>query len=142
MEQPGITLWEGAAGALLGAILGGCIPLAWSLWRRRVERRGEITGMLAEVLRIQIQIRALIDAGVMAPLYRLPIFMTGQALPKLIGDGMLDENEVYALIEWVNRIEELNRGLGRAGDAHAANDNAQARDEYSRNLARPVMRPR
>ena len=91
--------------------------------------------MHAQLFRVHLLVRALIDAGIMAPHHRLPIFITSQALPKLIGDGMLDENEVYALIEWVNRIEESNRGLGRAGDAHAANDNAQARDEYSRILA-------
>src|ERR1700733_10500244 len=111
--------------------------------KARSARRGSSTyGMNGQFFRVHLRVRALIDGGIMAPLYRLPIFMTSQALPKLIGDGMLDENEVYALIEWVNRIEESNRGLGRAGDAHAANDNAQARDEYSRNLARPVMRPR
>lgn len=127
-----MTLWEGAA----GVIIGGCIPLAWSWWRRRVERRGEITGVHAEFFRIHLQLRALFDAKVEAPLYRLPISVTSQVLPKLIGDGVLDENDVYVLIEWVNRIEELNRGLDRAGDAHASNDAAGARNEYSRNLAK------
>jgi hypothetical protein len=125
MEQTGMTLWEGAA----GVIIGGCIPLAWSWWRRRVERRGEITGVHAEFFRIHLQLRALFDAKVEAPLYRLPISVTSQVLPKLIGDGVLDENDVYVLIEWVNRIEELNRGLDRAGDAHASNDAAGARNE-------------
>lgn len=129
-------MWDGAAGALLGAIVGGCIPLAWSALHRRAERKGEVTGMLAEFFRIRVQLGAFLEAGIAAPLYRLPISMTAHVLPKLIGDGVLDRNEVYALIEWVNRIEEVNRGLDRAGAAHAVKDEASAQDEYSRNLAK------
>jgi len=92
--------------------------------------------MAAELLRVRVQLDALLKANIAAPLYRLPISMTAHTLPKLIGDGVLDDNEVYTLIEWVNRIEELNRGLDRAGAAHAAKDEAGARDEYSRNRAK------
>ena len=45
-----------------------------------------------------------------------------QALPKLIGDNVLTKAEVAALVEYVNRVEEINRGLERAGEAHATNE--------------------
>lgn len=134
--------WEGWAGAviaaLLGALIGSCVPLAWASWRRRIERRGEVTGMLSELLRVRVQLHALLHDNVAAPLYRLPVAMTAHVLPKLIGDGVLSDNEVYALIEWVNRIEELNRGLERAGAAHAAYHEEAARQEFERNQAKAV----
>jgi hypothetical protein len=48
--------------------------------------------------------------------------MFHRALPKLIGERGLSGNEVYGLIEYVMRIEELNRGLdlARASEAEAA----------------------
>jgi hypothetical protein len=122
--------WEGAAGVLIGS----CIPLGWSWWRRRIERRGEIEAMIAEHHLAHISLKALITAGIGAPLYRLPISLTALTLPKLIGDRILDVLDVSALVEYVNRVEEINRGLERAGDAHAANDDAAIQEEHGRNV--------
>lgn len=41
-----------------------------------------------------------------------------------------------ALIEYINRVEELNRGLERAGEAHAGERYAQVQQEYNRNYAK------
>jgi hypothetical protein len=41
-------------------------------------------------------------------------------LPKLIGEGRLKIAELSGLVEYAMRIEELNRGLQRAGEAAAA----------------------
>lgn len=129
-----IDWWEGAAGALGGAVLGGCIPLGWAWWRRRVERRGEIDAMQAELFRVLILLRELRTAKVGAPLYRLPISVTEHALPKLIGDGVLTDQEGYALVEYVNRIDEVNRGLDQAAEAYASRNLAWLDEEYKRNL--------
>jgi hypothetical protein len=131
-----IDWWAGAAGALFGAVIGSCIPLWWSWWRRWVERNGEITAMHVELFRVSLILRELIAAGMTAPLYRLPITITQRALPKLIGDGVLDGSEVYALVEYVNRVEELNRGLDRAGNAHALQDARLLLSEHKRNVAK------
>jgi hypothetical protein len=128
--------WAGAASALFGAVIGSCIPLWWSRRLRRIERRGEIIAMHVELFRVFLTLRELIAAGIAAPLYRLPISITEHALPKLIGDGVLDSNEVYALVEFVNRIEEMNRGLDRAGNAHALQDARLLLSEHKRNVAK------
>ena len=39
-------------------------------------------------------------------------------------------------MEYVNRIEEVNRGLERAGDAHAANDQNAIAQEHGRNVSK------
>jgi len=56
------------------------------------------------------------------------------ALPKLIGEGRLLSHEIPILVEYLNRIEELNRGLERAGAARAAEQPVLVREEFGRNL--------
>jgi hypothetical protein len=127
------------------AAVGTVFAVAVALWlgqrdarARRTERRGEINAMVVEVLRGSTSMRALLRENIQAPLYRLPIANFHRALPKLIADGRLDDNEIDTLIEYENRIEELNRGLERAGAAHAAGNAGAARleDEFRRNRAK------
>jgi hypothetical protein len=130
------TGWVGAVlGALFGTTVGSCIPVLWARHLRRLERKGELVGMLVELRLAQLYMDALLKDGVASPLYRLPLSMFERGLPKLIGDGKLTTNEIGLLVEYVNRIEELNRGLDRAGEASKilANDLAVAR-EHERNI--------
>jgi hypothetical protein len=109
-----------AALATLAAVWVALWPAIRDARSRRIERRGEIAAMLAEVERSRICIEALLNEGVMAPLYRLPVDNFKRALPKLLGDGSLTPVEIVVLVDFENRIEELNRGLERAGEAAAA----------------------
>jgi hypothetical protein len=130
-----LTGWVGALiGAVFGTMLGGCIPLWWTSRLRRLERNGEIGGMMVELRLTQLYLTALLNDGIESPLYRLPLSMFEQALPKLIGDGKLDLNEIALLVEYVNRIEELNRGLDRAAEASTIPANGWVlAAEHSRN---------
>jgi hypothetical protein len=145
-----IHWWEGAGGALVGglvgALVGACIPLGRAWWQRRIERRGEITAMLEELRLAGDMMDALPhpkrdDEGrevlVTAPLYRLPLTFFELALPKLIGEGRLDEWEMHGLVEYVTRAEELNRGLQRAiqlyGKGTAGDEINAAKKEWARN---------
>jgi len=65
-----IQWWEGAAGALLGALIGGCIPLAWCWWTRRTERKGEIVAMLVEMHQGKRSMNALLVQDSREPLTR------------------------------------------------------------------------
>jgi hypothetical protein len=117
--------WEAieAVGTWVAAI-GTMFAVAVALWlgqrdirARRTERRGEIQAMMMEVLRGKSSMQNLLTDNIPAPLYRIPLTNFQRALPKLIADGRLDYNEIDTLIEYENRIEELNRGLERAGEA-------------------------
>lgn len=133
--------WEGWAGAviaaLLGALIGSCVPLLWALCMRRRERRGELMAMQVEMYHARRAMTMLQNDGVLAPLYHLPLGAFNRALPKLIGEGVLSPNEVAALVEYAMRAEELNRGLERAREAASrAGDTVPLalQREYDRNV--------
>lgn len=113
--------WEGAAGALLGAFVGSCVPLAWAAYQRQYERTGELTAMAVELMHARRNLAAIKAAEIQNPTYQLPLNATHRALPKLIGEGLLNDNETSALIEYVMKAEELNRALDRAGAASVSN---------------------
>jgi hypothetical protein len=128
--------WEGTAGIALGAIISAAITFWWASWRRSTERRGEVTAMAVEMYHARRLIGALAADHISAPLYRLPMDMFERHLPKLVGDGVLTDNEVAALVEYVMRAEELNRGFERASAAAAMNDSVAIQQEYARNCTK------
>lgn len=94
--------------------------------------------MISESLQARSRIASLTLQTIQAPLYRLPTTIFKLALPKLIGDGHLRPPEIDLLVEFVNRIDELNRGLERAGEAHSKNPEGSKwlDQEHSRNVAK------
>src|SRR5580658_7345151 len=115
MQTTTTDWWVGTGGtlfgAILGAIMGSFIPLLWQRSIRAKERRGELLGMQVEMRQASIDLSNLLSDKIEAPLYRLPLAIFKQALPKIIGEDKLTRDEVSVLVEYVNRAEELNRGL-------------------------------
>jgi hypothetical protein len=140
IDMNGNYWWIGLVSALLGAGIGSSVPIWWSSRLRRIERLGEITAMISEASSAGMRMKALIRGQVKAPLYRLPSAISKHALPKLIGDGKLSDAEIDLLVEFSNKIDEINRGLERAGAAHAANPGGSKwlDEEYERNVAKAV----
>jgi|SRR5688572_24729183 len=118
-----------------GVVVGLLFPIVHAWWRRRKERRGELFAMHVEMRRALECMQSLLSDEIKAPLYRLPLSMYTIALPKLIGEGNLGINEIGALLEYGMSTEELNRGLDRAGQAHAAGPNLAnwLEEEFGRN---------
>jgi hypothetical protein len=100
--------------------------------RLRVREPGAV-GMVAELHQPWIDCNCLWTDNIQAPLYRLPLAIFKQALPKLIGEGRLTGSEVSLRVEYVNRVDELNRRLDRAGAAHAAHTELLLAEEFGRN---------
>jgi hypothetical protein len=132
-----VGTWVAAIGTLLAVVVA-----LWLAQRdvraRRTERRGEIIAMITEVYRAGVSMRALLKENIQAPLYRMPIANFNRALPKFITDGRLDIDDIGTLVDYGNRMEELNRGLERAGDAHAAGVGGMGllAQEFQRNMAK------
>lgn len=74
--------------------------------------------------------------NVRAALYHLPLTMFERALPKLIGEGKLTDNEISGLIEYVMRAQELNRGLDLATAAATSGNEARVSEQWTRNVAK------
>lgn len=141
-----IGTWAAAVGTF-GAVFVALRLARRDIKSRRIERRGEIIAMCADVYHARKRMEALTEQGIQAPLYRIPDSTFSSGLPKLIGDGRLRKNEVAVLLEYANKIAEINRGLERAGAAHAAAEpwgSHLLTSEFARNQAKAneVLEPR
>ena len=132
-----VGTWVAAVGTV------GAVFVALNLARRdtksrRIERRGDIVAMSADVFQGRLRMTALVREAIQAPLYRIPETMLQHGLPRLIGDGRLTQNEIDVLLEYASRVAEINRGLDRAGDAHASQPSGSDHltNEFARNQAK------
>jgi hypothetical protein len=130
------NLLSGFFGAVIGAVLGSFIPLYWSARMRRIERRGEIIAMAAEMHQAYRNMSVFLLGEPLMPLNRLPLTMFERALPKLVGESALRDNEIDALVEYVMLAEDLNRGLDRAAHLAASGEQITLQAEYDRNSER------
>lgn len=117
---------------VFGALLGACVPIGWSHYRRAVERRGELAAILVEFRRCEECFSAYLKDGVGAPLYRIPHSALSIALPKLVGDGSLDIDETGILVRYLSVVEEINRGLERCGAAASQGNQDLLNTEFNR----------
>lgn len=118
-----ISWWEGAAGALLGAMVASAIPIYVSWRARRIERRGELAAMQDEMQQAKdVMGKLLAMKAPQATSLRVPRVMLERGYPKIIGEGLLTPMETSALVEYVTQVEALNRALDQAGQAAAANN--------------------
>jgi hypothetical protein len=133
-----IGTWAAAIGTL-GAVFVALRLARRDIKSRRIERRGEIIAMCADVYHARKRMETLTEQQkIQAPLYRIPDSAFASGLPKLIGDGRLRKNEIAVLLEYANKIAEINRGLDRAGAAHAAQPGGSdlLNSEFARNQAK------
>ena len=132
-----VGTWVAAVGTIAAVIVA--LGLARRDTKsRRIERRGDIVAMCSDVYQGKRRMETLIRQNIQAPLYRIPDRSFSHGLSRLIGDGRLTELEIDILLEYANKIAEINRGLDRAGDAHAAQPGGSSHlsDEFSRNQAK------
>src|SRR4051812_16879789 len=106
-------------------------------WRKRnAERYDELVAALGEINISRAAVDAIRIERAAAPLYRLPTTISDIALPKLIGEGILSDLEVIAVIDYLARVHALNDGLQRASVAQAACNYAGASEEFKRNVTK------
>jgi hypothetical protein len=109
-----IGTWVAAIGTI------GAVWVALFLARRdtksgRIERRGEIIAMCADMYHARHCMETLVREQIQAPLYRIPDSTFASGLTKLIGDGRLRENEIAVLQKYADIVAEINRGLTAPG---------------------------
>lgn len=132
-----IGTWVAAVGTI-GAVWVALFLARRDTKSRRIERRGEIVAMCADVYHARHCLETLVGQQIQAPLYRIPDSTFASGLPRLIGDGRLTENEIAVLLQYANKVAEINRGLDRAGAAHMAQPGGSdlLNREFARNQAK------
>jgi hypothetical protein len=120
--------FAGLVGVVLGFVLG--FVKDWKLRRNRTTGHW---GALKEEIEICADFaETYLNAGVMAPLYRLPRAALASSLSALLADGDITRGEYRALTLFGELVADINRGLDRVGVAHEHNDLTRAQVEGSR----------
>jgi hypothetical protein len=118
--------------ALAGVLLGSAISYGVEGLRRGQRRRAHWAALRAEIDYCLWRAETYEADKIPAPLYRLPTVTYSSSLPALLGDGVVSESEVRALIAFFSEVETLNRGLDLVQAARGDQQTMQA--EYERNL--------
>jgi signal transduction histidine kinase len=107
-----------------------------SLFPARLERRRRVSGnwaaLAAEAETCERLAGAYLADNVPAPLYRFPEAAFSTSFPELLAEGEIGRLEARQLTEFRAAVQEVNRGLDRAGEAHAAKDNTLLKTEADR----------
>lgn len=115
---------------VLGFVLG-LIPTWWSSKRKT---RTHWAALRAEIAFCSARALIYMKDEVQAPLYRLPTQAYSASLPVLLGEGEVTESDMSALLDFYCQVEDVNRGLDDAAEAHKNNNTALLKETYKRNL--------
>lgn len=118
------------------ALLGVFVGFVLSSGHRWIERALKLTthwqAIRAEMTLCEEKAKALLTAGVLAPLYRFPVVALHTALPILLAEGDMNEEDVLALSRYTSQLEDLNRGLDYAAALEMDGDNSRLRKQFDR----------
>jgi hypothetical protein len=104
---------------LVGVALGfflALIPKGWSRWHTA---RGHLIGLRAEVHKAASYADTYRKDDKASPLYRLPAGGTIAAWQWLSQNRLFTSEETEAFLEFIDLVDQINRGLERAGLAGA-----------------------
>ncbi len=117
-------------------LVGFCLSWAPQWFDRRRRIRAHWAALRAEAVLCVEKGNILRNDGIAAPLYRFPTLAFERALPVLLADGELAEEESLNLSRYLSQVQDMNRGLDNATAMHQASDSTKLDQEYRRNLAK------
>ena len=114
--------------------------LSWApLWfDRRRKIRTHWAAIRAEIILCVEKALVLSGAGIMAPLYRLPIIAFETSFPVLLVEGEVSEAECLSIGRFFSQVHDINRGLDNATAMAHADQSEKLKKEYLRNLSKAV----
>jgi hypothetical protein len=95
--------------------LGFCFGLIPENLNRKRRLRAHWYALLVEVQMCAEYMETFRTDTIAAPLYRLPTINYQTAFPILLADGVLSKDESELMTKFYNLVEQINRGLDRAG---------------------------
>jgi hypothetical protein len=125
--------WIGVVGTVVGAILGFFLNELARKYERDRRNAGYWPLLRAEIEECARQAKTYLDAGIAAPLYRLPRDTFERAYQDLVGGQSISPREAAALATFYRSVAEFNRGLDEATAARRAGDAEGIEKERNRN---------
>lgn len=87
----------------------------------------------AEMLLSKEKAEVLLNAGIAAPLYRLPVIAYRTSFPILLAEGAVSEEEVMTIGRCFDQIQDINRGLDYASEMNKLGNDEKLQKEHQRN---------
>lgn len=103
---------------LAGVIIGAVITQGSTAWQKRKRHFAYWSALRAEVDICRNHASNYKKDQKAAPLYRLPVTAYKKGFPALLGDGAVSHSEAKTMLDFYNMVEQMNRGLERAGEMH------------------------
>jgi len=96
-------------------VLLGFVLAAVPLWYDRKRRlKGHFQALRAELDLVEEKAKIFLNDEVASPLYRMPLRVYEVAVPILLTEEALSEEEVTFLARFYSQAEDINRGLDNA----------------------------
>lgn len=86
----------------------------------------------AEMILVKEKAEILLNDGIQAPLYRLPVVAYETSFPILLAEGAVTEEETKIVGRCFAQVQDINRGLENAAELYKAGNN-KLNTEYTRN---------
>ena len=122
--------------AVLGAFLGWILHVLYEKVKTKNLIRSNIDSILQEFAACVEFCNEYLAAGILAPLYRLPIDTFKVSYPLLLEHGLIDKDLALKFILFYEKVCELNRGLDIAHDVYINDKNEKMSDIGSRNAGK------
>jgi len=87
----------------------------------------------AELLLSKEKAGILLNAGIAAPLYRLPVVAYSTSFPILLAEGAVTEDEVMKIGRCFDQMQDINRGLDYASEMNKLGNIENVEKEHNRN---------
>ena len=104
-----------------------------SMFDRKRKLKTHWHAIRAELLLSKAKAESLIDAGIAAPLYRLPVVAYNTSFPILLAEGAVNEDDVMKIGRCFDQIQDINRGLDYASEMNKLENIEKVTKEHTRN---------
>ena len=116
-----------------GLVLLGFVLAVLPMWFNRKRRlNGHFYALRAELKMCKEKAKVFLKDEIASPLYRMPSKVYEVAVPILLAENAMTEDETIAIIRFYSQAEDINRGLDNAAAMLAQRDDEGLRREVGR----------
>ncbi len=113
---------KGIGLVILGVVLGFFLAFFPPWYDRKRRLKGHFQALRAELDLVKEKVEIFLKDKIGSPLYRMPLRVYEVAVPILLTEKALSEEEVTSLARFYSQAEDINRGLDNAAAMLAQRD--------------------